>query len=395
MIRSKKTFQKIAVFTRYDRLGASSRLRFYQFQDRLQLQGFYCDFYPLFDDEYLKIQYQNKKKSKFLITKSYLRRLCQLLLVIKYDVIWLEKELFPGLPAIFEKLLSWIKPYVVDYDDAIFHNYDLSSNFWVRLFLKRKIDQVMQSAKIVIVGSPYLLERARAVSARNIQLIPTVIDENKYFLSDSKSLDAKNIDIKMCKINKSEIYENPGMISSNNYSVSIGGSVVIGWVGSPATQFYLKEFSGVFSDLQKKYSQLQFHFVGVSSDFEIVGINHENIPWTEDTEVFSIQKFDIGIMPLKNTPWELGKCGYKLIQFMACGKPVVASRVGANISIVSSDVGFLCGTNQEWNDRLTILIENSLLRLEYGRAARKLVQSKYCIRAVDAQLNGVFLSALV
>ncbi len=358
-----KSIKKIAVFTRYDRLGASSRLRFYQFQHKLQQHGLQCDFFPLFDDEYLRLQYQHKKKSLLLIVSSYLRRFMQLSLILKYDVIWIEKELFPGFPAIFEKLLSRLRPYVADYDDAIFHNYDLSRHFWVRIIFKNKIDKVMQYAKVVVVGSPYLLERAKAALAANVQFIPTVIDEEKYALFTAKIQPAPT---------------------------PRKDSFVIGWVGSPATQFYLQELSTVFSALQKKYSFLQLHFVGVSSSFAIEGVRHVNIPWSEQTEVASIQKFDVGIMPLKNTPWELGKCGYKLIQFMACGKPVVASRVGANISIVQPNLGFLCDNDSEWIASLSQFIENAQLRAQMGEAALQQVQNKYCIQAVESQLVYIF-----
>lgn len=363
MSEVKKSNKKIAVFTRYDRLGASSRLRFYQFEQKLQQHGLQCDFFPLFDDRYLLLQYQHQRKSLLLIVMYYLRRFMQLCLILKYDVIWIEKELFPGFPAIFEKLLSWLRPYVVDYDDAIFHNYDLSPHFWVRLFFKNKIDKVMRYAKVVVVGSPYLLERAKAALAVNPQFIPTVIDDEKYALFTVKNQPA---------------------------SRSLKNSFVIGWVGSPATQFYLQELSAVFSALQKKYSFLQLHFVGVSRDFKIDGIEHQNIPWSEQTEVDSIQKFDVGIMPLKNTPWELGKCGYKLIQFMACGKPVVASRVGANISIVKPEIGFLCDSDTEWIASLTQFIENAQLRVQMGEAGLQQVQNKYCIHAVEVQLASIF-----
>src|SRR5258708_20287210 len=73
------------------------------------------------------------------------------------------------------------------------------------------------------------------------------------------------------------------------------------------------------------------------------------IAWSEDTEVESIHKFDVGIMPLKDSPWERGKCGYKLIQCMACGIPVVASPVGVNSQIVAHGTdGFLANDEAVW-----------------------------------------------
>ena len=115
----KKKIQ-IALFTRYDSIGASSRLRSFQFLPALQ-QQFNIEVFPLFGDEYLLKIYNGKPSSKTYIFKRYLQRLGQLLKASKYELVWIEKELFPYLPHWAEGLLSMVKKnYIVDYDDAIF-----------------------------------------------------------------------------------------------------------------------------------------------------------------------------------------------------------------------------------------------------------------------------------
>lgn len=366
--------KKIAVLSRYDRHGASSRLRMMQFEQAFAVAGVQLDFFPLFDDQYLADLYSGKGKSKVQIFKSYFRRLWILLFkIFAYDAVWLEKELFPGLPAFFEKGLSFWKPIVVDFDDAVFHNYDLSPSWWLGVFLKHKIDNVMKSSKAVVVGSPYLQERAwAAVGSQKdkVHFIPTVIDEKKYGISSSSSV--------------------AGSMGRKNES-----KIVIGWIGSPSTEFYLKELESVFQNLQKNFPQVEFQWMGVSSKFSLSGVSFVRVPWSEESEVSWIQQVDIGIMPLRETPWELGKCGYKLIQFMACGKPVVASRVGANIEIVDESVGFLCQNPDQWVNAFRCLIQDVELRKRQGDCGRQAVFQKYSIAAVQNKLICLFQNLTV
>src|SRR5438874_1070790 len=92
--------------------------------------------------------------------------------------------------------------------------------------------------------------------------------------------------------------------------------------------------------------------------------------WSESTEVAELQRFDVGIMPLRDAPMERGKCGYKLIQYMACGRPVVASPVGASRQIVEHGTnGFLASTAAEWVAALRAL-QDPALRRRMGAAGR-------------------------
>ena len=111
------------------------------------------------------------------------------------------------------------------------------------------------------------------------------------------------------------------------------------------------------------------------------------VDWCEDTEVKNIQDFDIGIMPLPNSSFEKGKCGYKLIQYMACGIPVVGSSVGENNIIIDhSENGYLADLNEDWSDFLIQLISNKTLRYNFGQKGLKKINQNYTILSQGPKL---------
>jgi glycosyltransferase involved in cell wall biosynthesis len=106
------------------------------------------------------------------------------------------------------------------------------------------------------------------------------------------------------------------------------------------------------------------------------------IPWSEMREVAEVQTMHIGIMPLPDNLWARGKSGYKLIQYMACGLPVVASPVGVNTDIVQPGVnGFLVDGLEQWREALEALITSPELRRRLGRAGRDRAVSDYSVLA--------------
>ncbi|MDC3244600.1 glycosyltransferase, partial [Amylibacter sp.] len=156
--------------------------------------------------------------------------------------------------------------------------------------------------------------------------------------------------------------------------------VNIGWIGTPNTwSTYGKE----------KYDLLQETLINNNATFTAVGAQLEAnmlgilelIPWSEDIEVNAIQDMDIGIMPLNNTPWSKGKCGYKLIQYMACSLPVVASPIGVNKIIVEHGVnGFLAETDEDWLFYTKKLLSDKDLRCRMGAAGRKKVEKEFSLQ---------------
>ena len=341
---------KILVFCKYPRKGASSRLRTLQYLPYLEQQGFEFTVQSLFDEAYLKNLYSKGSRSRLAIVSYYFKRLLTLCTVFRYDLLWIEKELFPYLPAFAEKILALFGVrYIVDYDDAIFHNYDLSSNLIIRRLLANKIDKVMMHSECVMAGNSYLVARAKSAGAKNIQLLPTVVDHSRY---QSRPENDANL-------------------------------LTVGWIGSPSTQKYVVE---IFSALQAAHQQTPFRLLLVGATDEICvqlpGLQVEVQPWSEESEVDLIRSMDIGIMPLQDGPWEKGKCGYKLIQYMASGVPVVASDVGVNSEIVEgTDSGLIVKEPAAWQAALLHLLNSSDLRLHCGRAGRLAVEAKYSVQS--------------
>jgi len=343
---------KILVLTRYSRLGASSRLRFYQYLPYLREAGWVITTEPLLDDKYIADLYNKRPKDYKRILITYLHRLRVLTASFRYDILWIEKELFPMLPSWFEEFIAALKtPYVVDFDDAIFHNYDLHPNWLVRRCLGNKIDRVMKNAALVVAGNEYLANRARRAGAKRVVIIPTVIDIYKY----------------------APLYKRNDIFT-------------IGWIGSPATSKYLELIKLPLIKFQES-NRFKLVLVG-AGEFNVDEFSVENRLWSEDTEVKDIQGFDVGIMPLPDEPWERGKCGYKLIQYMACGKPVIASPVGVNKDIVENGVnGYLVRNEDEWVEALKTLYNYPDLALSIGEQNRAKVEENYCIQVTAPRLD--------
>ncbi len=343
---------KVLLFSRYGSKGASSRVRNLQYIPYLESQGVSVEISPLFSNRYLECLYAGRKAWGEVL-RGYLKRLVKLLGVGKYDLLIIEKELFPFLPAWGERVLSWLRiPYLVDYDDALFHRYDLNRHRVIRTLLRNKIDSVMRHASVVVVGNDYLGDRARGAGARDVVTIPTVVDDTKYRVGASKSCDG----------------------------------FVVGWIGTPKTSQYLMPLLPLFERLRHDH-RIRFVAVGArAEDFPAGSLDVWD--WSEESEIERIQQFDVGIMPLPDTPWERGKCGYKLIQYMACGKPVIASPVGINASLVENGVnGYLADTEQAWLLCLTMMLKMSgSQRVAMGRMGRQKVERSYSLRSQAPRL---------
>jgi hypothetical protein len=172
---------QILVLTRYERLGSSSRVRFYQYFSYLRAQNVKIIAAPFFDDGYVRNLYWGQRTSLTTVLWAYLKRLSILIRSSSFDLLWIEKELLPWLPAWFEMLLDSLKiPYVVDYDDAVFHRYDMHSAVLVRALLGHKIDHVMKHSRLVIAGNEYLAQRARQAGAHRVECLPSVVDVSQY-----------------------------------------------------------------------------------------------------------------------------------------------------------------------------------------------------------------------
>jgi glycosyltransferase involved in cell wall biosynthesis len=349
---------KLLVLSRYDRLGASSRLRMFQYIPWLESAGFEITVAPFFSDEYV-LGLQQSKRHILEVASAYYSRIKKLLASKEYNLVWIEKEILPWLPAQLElALLGNSVPYVLDYDDAVFHYYDLHRNPIVKSVLGRKHQTLMRGAAFIIAGNKYIADYAQRAGAECLEVIPTVIDLDRYPAKKQYSI-----------IDQSEPPR-------------------VGWVGQRSTVSNLLMLKNIFDRfLEEKIAQ----FAAIGVDAQLFGLPMKSIPWSEHTEVADIASFDIGIMPLVDEAFERGKCGYKLIQYMASGLPVVASPVGANCQIVEHGVnGFLAETPEEWEQALGTLLTDADLRQRMGMAGRLKVEQKYCAQVTAPKLIDLF-----
>lgn len=347
--------KKVAVFTKFGRLGASSRQRFYLYENFLNSYDITLEFFPLIDDDALQERYTKGKYSIISLLINYINRIILVLSKKNTHIFWIQSELFPFIPSFFESFFLRKTKFVIDMDDAIFHNYDLNKSLIVRFFLSKKIDNNIANATHVVCGSPYLYDRALQNRSSNISLIPTCIDIDKY--QDSKFF-----------YNKLR--------------------PVIGWMGSPTTARYLNIIEPA---LIKLNNLIPFDLHVVGGRFESKMLRVKNLAWSEDKELELIRNFDIGVMPLDDSQWEKGKCGYKIIQYMGCGIPYICSNVGVNHLLVkNSEAGFLANNEEEWIASMKKLMSNHKLRKKMGNNGVHAVRALYSFQSQNKIYAEIF-----
>jgi len=330
---------KIVIFSKYNEYGSSSRYRFYNYIPYFEANGISYEFKPLLPDDYVTNLYLGRRFVVFYQQiVAILKRLFFFIFFFKdCDLILIEKELFPNLPYFIEKLLLGKKAYALDFDDYTATDY--KQHPFKKLFLFHKIDNLSQNAKFVTVGNKWYFDE---IKSDNLVYLPTVVSIAKY---------------KEIKVNSE-----PEVLQ-------------IVWIGSPSTTKYLSIVKSVLEKLADKH-QLVFNVIGGNFDSEKVKVNL--IKWESDTEIKRLLDSDIGIMPLEDTVWEKGKCGFKLIQYMASGLPVVASPSPANFEIVVQGVsGYIAHNERDWYDFLEMLILDPKSRTAFGIAGRKRVEEDY------------------
>jgi glycosyltransferase involved in cell wall biosynthesis len=356
---------RVLVLTKYGPLGASSRLRSLQYIPWLQGAGMHVTVQPLLTDKQLLARYHQGTYAPLQLLQSYALRCRALLQRHRFNLIWIERESLPWWPLWMEQGLLGNAPYVLEFDDAVFHTYDQHSNLFIRLTYGKRLDGLMAKAALVVGGNNYLAQRARDAGAPWVEVIPTVVDLERY----------------SCKTNKRFAISN------------LVEPLKIVWIGTPGNVRYLQLIRAPLQALAKKYSFV-LRLIG-ATEFDIPGVHVELQPWSAETEADLIRGSHIGIMPLDDSLWEKGKCGYKLIQYMACGLPVVASAVGVNSEIVQHGTnGYLATTPQEWEVLLGQLLESDALRVQLGIAGRKLVENNFCIQQTGPKLVALFQATI-
>ena len=289
------------------------------------------------------------------IPKNFLARIFIFFPIVFYDLVFIQKKVFHSWELMFIRLLA--PKIVYDIDDAImFIDRTLKDRGGRKSLSKNKrLFRTLNTADYIIAGNKYLADYIKKFNT-NITIIPTPVDTKTYHLLDEER-DHKNI--------------------------------VIGWIGTEGNLRYLHSLKNVFQKLQEKYSNIVIKIV-CDRFINLENVNIEKKLWTLEDEVKDLQSFDIGIMPLNDDEWTRGKCGFKILQYMAVGIPSVSSSVGVNSDIVQDGVnGFLANNDHEWFEKLSLLIENKDLRIKIGRKGRGFVENRYSLDMSFSQFEKV------
>jgi len=332
----------LQAYSLYGPKAASHRIRLRQFLARMKKAGFQIQIQSLLDNRYLRRRFLGRWPDFPRILSLFIRRIRRL---------WKNKagcgaivyaELLPGAPYVLERLLL-PRTYIYDLDDSFFLKYRTGKLGFLRPFLSHKMDRLMQGAAAVTAGNSFLCDYAATANSRVI-FLPSSVDTETY---------------RPCPRGGA-------------------GAFTLGWVGSPSTEVFLGELVEPLRQLGAE-RPLDFLVVGGSFPHEIPGVRIKQIPWSRRTEVGWIQKIDVGLMPLPDNEWSWGKCGFKLITYMACGIPVVGSEVGANKEIVDDECGFLVYTPEEWVESIRKLRDNPEMGRRMGEAGRRKACEEYSL----------------
>lgn len=283
------------------------------------------------------------RKGQMMVAAA-VRRTLELSRLRDFDLIWLHRAALPVGPPILERRLAKSGvPMIFEFDDAIFmpHTSAVNSRFRALKFAG-KTGELCKLSRHVVVGNEFLAEYARKHND-HVTVIPTTIDTSVY---------------RACEAH----YTNE--------------TVVIGWSGSGTTLPHLRTLDRVFQRLAKRVN-FRIAVIGVN-DYELPGVEVKTSAWKPDTQVASLQRFDIGVMPLPDEEWARGKCACKALEYMAVGVPVVTSPVGVNAEIIRNGVnGLLAATEDEWVAQLERLVMDAGLRRELGAKGRETVVNDF------------------
>lgn len=338
------------------------RYRLEQWEPLLRERGIEIQYEPFESEELHSLLYKPGLfgRKLRLVASGLSRRLASVRKTADFDVVYIFREAALLGPPIFERLVhqSGI-PIVFDFDDAIFVSYRSPANGYLSyLKFAGKTKTICRLANHVMVGNPYLADYARQVNDR-VTVIPTTIDTDKY-----KPLPRAESAVP-----------------------------VIGWTGSYSTVQHLDTLRGALQKLAKRQS-FRLRVIGTPA-YKVPGVEVEASSWRADTELQDLSSIDIGVMPLPNDAWSKGKCGLKALQFMALSIPTICSPVGVNTDIIrDTENGMLADSEDEWVEKMSLLLQSREMRERLGQAGRLTVEEGYSAKIQAPRVYDIFKSVV-
>jgi glycosyltransferase involved in cell wall biosynthesis len=262
----------------------------------------------------------------------------------EFDAVILQRKLLD--PSDTRLLRKHSKKLFFDVDDAVmYHSKPIGPIEQWRT--RRRFRAIAESADVIVAGNEYLASLFRAEGAASVKILPTVVDPLHY------------------QVKVHEPVTQPTLV----------------WIGSKSTMPYLKQFAGIFTEAAQRVPDLRLITIA-DEPMPNPPIPTEHITWSEATESASLLRGDIGIAPTPEDRWTLGKCGFKIIQYMATGLPVIVSPVGANREIVvEGQTGYLPKQPADWIEAIANLSADVAKRETMGTAGRRRVEEHFCIES--------------
>ncbi len=335
----------------------SQRFRFEQYLALLKLD-FDIEEHSFWDNK----SWENLYKSTNLFLKIYtfilafFQRFILLFSVGKFDYVFIHREATPIGPPFVEFIISKVlkKKIIYDFDDAIWiHNVSDKNKAVKYLKSNWKVKYICKWSYKVVCGNIFLASYAQKYN-KNVIVIPTTIDLNYH---------------------KTEV--------NNNTKITIG------WTGTHST---LKHIDLIIPTIKKLEQKFDFDFVIISDKKPTYNLKSlKFIKWNKDTEIEDLNKIDIGIMPLYDSDWEKGKCGFKGLQYMSLGIPTIMSPVGVNKEIIEHNKnGYLAQNDEEWVEFLEALINDKTLRENIGEKGKETIKALYAVKANQSKYLMLF-----
>ena len=306
---------------------ASSRFRVFSYLPYLKND---------FDVDIFYSEYNNKNVPKVLRSLVKRFRFLSLLLKVKsFDVIFMQRPMSSdkSTSTNFEYVMSKLNNNLIfDFDDALFIQNDT------------KIKALIKLSKTIICGNQYLADYALHFN-HNTCIIPTTTDTSKFI----------------------------PLMHTNKLTTTVG------WTGTSGNyENFTPELLETLKKITTTYTKVNILFICDREPPKNFDFKYAFIQWKNTTEIEDLQKIDIGLMPLKDSPWTRGKCGFKLIQYGSVGIASIGSNVGVNNEIILDGIsGFLINDEEQWSHKLKLLIEDLQLRNTMGIAARKHIDDNY------------------
>jgi glycosyltransferase involved in cell wall biosynthesis len=261
------------------------------------------------------------------------------------DVVLMQRKLLDGFRL---RLLRYnARNLVFDFDDAVLYRDSYASKGPLCPRRAGRFRRIVQMSDAVITGNSFLAEQAEQFAKANrIHVVPTCVNPARYPV--------------LARHAGSE-------------------TVQLVWIGSSSTLRGLVRATPLFEAIGRYVPGTQLKVICDSFPaFERLPV--VPVRWSESTEAHDLARADIGVSWLPDDLWSRGKCGLKILQYMAAGLPVVTNAVGVHTEMVEHGrSGFLVETKSDWIEAISALAADPELRKSMGRHGRRIVDERYSI----------------